>query len=188
MEIATKPLTPATWNDFIELFGAKGACGGCWCMNWRLMKGEFDAGKGDQNRDRMKELVDSGSVPGLIAYIDKKPIGWISLSPRKEYIRLTKSRIFAPIDELDGVWSISCLFFAKPFQRRGLSSLLITEAVKHAQANGAKVVEAYPHDMGSGKSLPAPFVWTGITSSYIKAGFKEAARRSKTRPIIRYYL
>ena len=33
--------------------------------------------------------------------------------------------------------------------------------------------------------VPAAFAWTGIASAYLKAGFIEIARRSRTRPIIR---
>jgi hypothetical protein len=29
------------------------------------------------------------------------------------------------------------------------------------------------------------FVWTGLASAFRQAGFKEVARRSKTRPIMR---
>jgi len=32
------PVTPARWPDFETLFGEKGACGGCWCMLWRLTR------------------------------------------------------------------------------------------------------------------------------------------------------
>jgi hypothetical protein len=35
------PLTPEAWSDFEELFGRRGACGGCWCMWWRLKKKDF---------------------------------------------------------------------------------------------------------------------------------------------------
>ena len=28
------PLTPRRWVDFEQLFGERGACGGCWCMWW----------------------------------------------------------------------------------------------------------------------------------------------------------
>ena len=38
------PLTPELWSDLEQLFGARGACGGCWCMWWRLSAGEFAAG------------------------------------------------------------------------------------------------------------------------------------------------
>jgi hypothetical protein len=36
--------------------------------------------------------------------------------------------------------------------------------------------------------LPPVFVYTGIASAFIKAGFKEAGRRSETRPIMRYFI
>ncbi|MBM4430292.1 MAG: GNAT family N-acetyltransferase, partial [Chloroflexi bacterium] len=36
-------LTPERWADFEELFGPRGAAGGCWCMWWRLTQREFDA-------------------------------------------------------------------------------------------------------------------------------------------------
>ena len=37
-----KPLTPETWSDFERLFGSRGACGGCWCMLWRLKNKDFE--------------------------------------------------------------------------------------------------------------------------------------------------
>ena len=43
-------LTPERWADFEELFGERGATGGCWCMWWRLTGREFDAQKGEGNR------------------------------------------------------------------------------------------------------------------------------------------
>lgn len=33
------PLTAEAWSDFEELFGRRGACGGCWCMWWRFARG-----------------------------------------------------------------------------------------------------------------------------------------------------
>jgi len=36
-----------------------------------------------------------------------------------------------------------------------------------------------------GKEMPAPFVWTGLPSAFLTAGFKEVERRSPTRPIMR---
>jgi hypothetical protein len=50
-----------------------------------------------------------------------------------------------------------------------------------------KILEGYP-TIPYNKIIPAAFAWTGIPSAFEKAGFKEAARRSKTRPIMRYYL
>jgi hypothetical protein len=33
--------------------------------------------------------------------------------------------------------------------------------------------------------MPAAFAWTGFPSAFIKAGFIEVERRSRTRPIMR---
>ena len=44
---SAKPLTPAQWEDFTTLFGERGACGGCWCMLWRLPPKQFKEQKGE---------------------------------------------------------------------------------------------------------------------------------------------
>jgi hypothetical protein len=54
LEIA--PLTPSTWEDFEALFGHRGAYGGCWCMWWRISRGEFERQHGEGNRRAMKAL------------------------------------------------------------------------------------------------------------------------------------
>jgi hypothetical protein len=55
------PLTAERWTDFEKLFGKRGACGGCWCMWWRLKRSEFERQKGEGNRKAIKRIVDSGS-------------------------------------------------------------------------------------------------------------------------------
>jgi hypothetical protein len=49
------PATPKYWPQLETLFGSKGACGGCWCMSWRLTRADFDANKGDKNRTAFKK-------------------------------------------------------------------------------------------------------------------------------------
>jgi len=44
------PLTPERWRDLESLFGPRGACGGCWCMFWKLPRREFSRRKGEGNR------------------------------------------------------------------------------------------------------------------------------------------
>lgn len=104
------------------------------------------------------------------------------MAPREAYPRLDRSRVLARIDDAP-VWSISCLFVARPWRRRGVSEALIEAAVAHAFSRGAKVVEGYPYDP-AGQQADA-FVWTGLASAYERAGFREAARRSATRPVMR---
>ncbi len=178
------PLTKARWNDFTTLFGEQGACEGCWCMFWRLRHKEYQTGRGEINRDKMKSLVERGVVPGLIGYLHEEPIAWISLAPREEYIRLETSKILSPVDESPNLWSIVCLFIAKPWRRKGYSVPLIRAAVQYAFSKGAKVVEAYPFDIE--KKEPDSWVFTGIAKMYRSAGFEEVLRRSPRRPIMRF--
>lgn len=177
-------LSPDCWNDLVALFGPRGAVGGCWCMWWRLSHSEFEGSKGVGNRRRMKALVDSDQSPGILAYVDDRPVGWCAVAPREEFRRLHTSRILKPIDDAP-VWSIVCLFVAREFRRRDLSRHLIRAAAEFAVSSGAEVVEAYPV-IPKKSRVPDAFVWTGIAAAFARAGFQEVARRSETRPIMRW--
>jgi GNAT superfamily N-acetyltransferase len=131
----------------------------------------------------MKRLVDSGRVPGLLGYVKGKPVAWCSMEERERISGLARSRIFAPVDD-EPVWSIVCLFIDRGHRGRGLSKRMITAAARYAKTRGASIVEAYPVEP---KKIPMPavFAYPGIASAYFAAGFREAARRSETRPIVR---
>jgi GNAT superfamily N-acetyltransferase len=181
-----RPLTPSRWKDLELLFGRRGACGGCWCMWWRLKRSQFVAQKGEGNRRAFRRIVESGEIPGLLAYLDKEPIAWCALSPREKLPVLKRSRILQPVDA-QSVWSVVCFFVSKEFRRQGITTELLKAAVNYARKRGAKVVEGYPVESRTGR-LPDPFVYTGLPSAFQKAGFVEARRRSPTRPIMRYMI
>jgi len=183
MKPTVKPLTPARWKDFEALFGAKGACEGCWCQWNRLPRKEYAAIRGSRAKARMKKIVLAGEVPGLLAYLGKRPVGWAALAPRETYRRLENSRILKPVDGKPA-WSLPCFFTAKDARGQGVTTALLRAAAVHAAKKGAKLLEGYPVDT-KGKKVPDAFVWWGLSGAFKKAGFKEAARRSKTRPIMR---
>ena len=136
MKLSFHPLTAGRWPDVEALFGERGACAGCWCMYWRLGAKEYAAGKGPGNRAAFRQVVERGDEPGVLAYVGDEPVGWCAVAPRDAYPRLDRSRILAPVDEA-AVWSISCLFVARPWRRRGVSRSLIEAAVAHARSRGA---------------------------------------------------
>lgn len=177
------PATPNRWKDIENLFGERGACGGCWCMTWRQSASDFSANKGDKNRAKFRSIVKKGAEPGVLAYDGDEPVGWCAVAPRDQFPRLENSRVWARVDD-QPVWSITCLFVKKGFRNKGLSSKLIEAATKLAKKQGAKIVEAYPQDL-KGKRLPDAFVWTGLAGAFVKAGFDEAVRRSEQKPIMR---
>ena len=183
------PLTPERWDDFEVLFGLRGACGGCWCMWWRIKRSDFDQQKGDANRLALGQIVASGEVPGLLAYnssAGSPPVGWCSVAPREAFPALERSRILKRVDG-QPVWSVVCFFIAKTYRRQGLTVSLLSAAVEYAHQQGARIVEGYPEDPKKG-DIPAPFAFTGLASAFLQAGFVEVLRRSETRPIMRYYI
>ena len=187
MNLTFQPLTVTQWDDFVELFGERGACGGCWCMLWRLTRKQFEAQKGELNKRAMKAIVDSEEVPGILAYVGTKAIGWCAIAPRSTYSALARSRILQPIDD-SPCWSVACLFIEKAYRKQGVSTQLLAAAIGYAKSKGAAVVEGYPVEPKSEEDIPPAFAWTGIPKAFIRAGFKEVARRSPTRPIMRIKL
>lgn len=182
-ELSFKPLKRNLWTDLEELFGPRGACGGCWCMFWKLRGRAFDEVKGYETRQMHKSIVDSGISTGLLAYLHGEITGWVAVEPRAAYPRLAHSRTLKPVDE-QPVWSVTCFFVSKQFRRQGITVELLKAAVAHVLAQGGKIVEGYPVE--TTEELPAPFIYTGTASAFRQAGFKEVARRSPTRPIFRY--
>jgi len=184
-ELTFHPLKQNLWRDFEILFGANGACGGCWCMFWKLRGKAYDENKGYRNRQMQKSIVDAKTVPGLIAYYEGYPVGWVAIEPRGQYPKLAHSRILKPVDDQE-VWSITCLFVEKKHRRQGLAVELIKAAVWHAGKNGGRIVEGYPVE--TKKDEAPPFIFTGTASAFRQAGFKEVARNSPTRPIFRFHI
>ncbi len=178
------PLTKTNWDDFEKLFGERGACGGCWCMWWRMKRSEFELQKGEGNKKAMQASVDSGEIPGLIAYDGIEPIGWCSVAPRENFSALGRSRILKPVDDKP-VWSIVCFFINKKYRNQRISVELIYAAMCLVKKSGGKIVEGYPIEPKKDK-MPDVFAYTGLAAAFKRAGFKEVIRRSATRPIMRF--
>jgi GNAT superfamily N-acetyltransferase len=153
-------------------------------MFWRIKRSDFDRQKGEGNRKAMKAIVNSGEVPGILAYEGKKAVGWCSVAPRPTFPVLNRSRILKEIDDTP-VWSVVCFFIDKGYRNKGLSVRLLQAAAEYIKQKGGAVLEGYPVEPRKG-IMPAAFAWTGLASAFKKAGFLEVARRSETRPIMRF--
>ena len=179
-----RPLTPASWADLEALFGLPGGSivRGCWCMYYRRSGKAPTRAGGKTNKQQLCDLVDSGVVPGLVGYVDGAPAGWISLGPREDYARLQRSPVMKSVDE-QRVWSIVCTYVAKMYRGQGLQHRLLAAAIDHARENGVRLLESYPVDKPDRSH--DDFMFFGSRSLYERAGFKEVARRSPTRVVMR---
>ncbi len=154
-------------------------------MWWRETRSEFRARQGERNRRAFRRIVAAGGVPGILAYSGREPVGWCAVEPRSSYPVLARSRILGPLDDRPA-WAITCFFVARGWRDRGVTAALIEAAAAHARRRGARLLEAYPREARG----PTADAWmsTGAASTFRRAGFAEATRRSPTRPVMRRVL
>ena len=190
LDLSVHPLDLSRWNDLERVFLSTGCsqARGCWCMYYRESgKVAVPPGTGPSEfrRQRLRELAASGTPPGLLGYIGNEPVGWVSLGPRSAFLKLARSPVLKPVDDIP-VWSLVCFVVAGQWRRRGVAEALLGSAVRYAREQGADILEAYPVDKpepGRDDSL-----WFGSKSMYDRAGFVEVARRRPERPIVRLLL
>jgi GNAT superfamily N-acetyltransferase len=147
---------------------------------------EYEERKGEPNRQAMQGLVADDRVPGLLAYEEGEPAGWVSLGPREDFDRLQRSPVTKPVDDLP-VWAITCFVVHRGFRGKGIATALLDAAVGYARSRGAVAVEGYPVEPREDRT-PDIYAWQGLASMFVNAGFTEIARRSETRPLMRKML
>jgi len=181
MDVEIHPVGPDRWTDMVTLFERRGPRGGhrntpaygCWCMYWRDRSLEH----GEPKKRAMAELVRSGCEPGLLAYEDGVPAGWVSVAPREQFAAILASPQYGPRDEDEGVWSIVCFAIDKAHRRSGIAADLLDAAVAYAFEHGATSVEAYPHVADARDYM-------GHVELYERAGFAHV-RDANKRAIMR---
>ena len=166
------PLTPDRWPDVIALFDEGGDPKSCSCMYWRVRSKDWTFANAKEAREGLHALVeaDHDPAPGLLAYADGRPVGWVSVAPRGDYERLTNSRVRPRIDDTP-VWSIVCFVVSRAARGKGLTTRLLDAAMDYAIERGAPALEAYPVDVGDSR-IPAAVGYTGVLSTFLAAGFE----------------
>ncbi|MGE3874921.1 MAG: GNAT family N-acetyltransferase [Parvibaculaceae bacterium] len=181
-----RPLTLSRWPDVEDLFGPeKGANSGCWCMWPRLTGADFKAMGKDKRKKAFKSCVATGPVPGLLLYEKDQAIGWVAVSPRSRVVRFGKARTSALETGKDPRthYAITCFYVRTGYRKRGLMADLARAAIDYARKKNAEAIDVCPIETDK------PLMWgegfVGIVSVFRKLGFKEVARRSPRRPLMR---
>ncbi|WP_376972697.1 GNAT family N-acetyltransferase [Arthrobacter sp.] len=118
----------------------------CWCPAHRLTGrdvAETGLGDGGEREECLRGLAREEPAPGLIAYRDGEPAGWVGMGPRDTVPRLARSRVIRRVDDVP-VWSVFCLVVRSAFRRQGVTGRLLDGAEEYAAAHGAPCLEAYP--------------------------------------------
>ena len=177
----------APWDDVRTVFGTRGDPATCWCQYFKVDAATWKAGDVAAFERALCEQVPRGAGPGLLAYLDDQPVGWVAVEPRPALPRILSSRAAAPTpDPADdaSVWAISCFVVRVGFRRRGVARALLAGAVEHAARHGARVLEAYPVDT-AGARVSSADLYHGPLSAFEAAGFEFAGRTSESRVLVR---
>jgi GNAT superfamily N-acetyltransferase len=169
MTLEVVPATADRWADIAKLFEGHGQLG-CWCQYWRHSASDYRRSGPGSGEVNLREQVAGGPPPGLIAYLDGEPAGWLGLWPRHQLERLVRSRTIPVVDDVP-VWSIVCFQIRVGFRRQGVADGLLRAAVDYAQASGVPALEAYPIDP-EGQRVDVSFGYVGFTGMFERAGFE----------------
>ncbi len=140
--ISVRPLTNNDWENIEKLFGTNGACGGCWCMTWRVPRGGklWEESKGEPNRQAFRRLIKGGKVFGCLAFNGTEPIGWCCVGPRGDFARLKTIKALQTEWD-DTTWSVTCFYIRSAWRGQSVAGKLLSVAVDVAKANGAQHIE-----------------------------------------------
>jgi GNAT superfamily N-acetyltransferase len=147
----------------------------CWCMHPRLntklareLPGPGD--EGERRKRAMAALAAKQRAPGLMAYMDGEPVGWVAIAPRPELVRIEASKATPRVDDV-GVWAIPCITVRRRARGQGVAQTLIRAAVEYAAKHGAPAVEAYPR--AGDVRVHDDFAFIGTEALFKKAGFRK---------------
>jgi GNAT superfamily N-acetyltransferase len=176
VDVTAVPATPERWEDLVGLFAPNRVCAGCWCMFWRVTSSEFQRLARGGAREALRELVEAGPPPGLLAYAGEEAVGWSAVGPRSGFSHIQRSPRFPSADP-DTTWAVPCFFIDRRWRGRGVARALLDAAVEHARAAGAASLEGYPAEP---PASPAD-AYTGVPVMFEQAGFTRVGAAGSRR-------
>ncbi len=193
--IDIRPVSHQRWDDVVTLFGRRGNDPGwCWCRRFVAVPTE-QAGAPRETHDNRAALRDEIAAadfpPGLIAYLDGRPVGWTRVGPRDSFHGVRGNRALARLLDPDpGAWWVTCFAVDSKSRGGGVGAALLRSAVDQARAHDATSVEGHPVDVTAlkGDRASAASIFTGTMSMFVSTGFTEIGRTFASRPVMRLAL
>lgn len=132
----------------------------------------------------------AGPTSGLIGYVDGDPAGWVAVEPREKYPRLwSRKQAWMRMDpEMEGVWSVTCFVVRKEWRHTGLTHELAAATVDYGTQSGARVLEGYPIEPATGKTVIWDEASVGLLQIFLSAGYEVVASPTLRRRVVRHHL
>lgn len=149
-EVVVHPVTAERIDDWLRLFDRDGFAGNpdwasCYCLEPHVpATPEMPERPWRRTRETMIQRLRDGSTFGYLAYVDRRPAGWVNASLKSDYglYRLVDPKGPEP----RSVIGVSCFVIAPPFRRHGIAAALLDRVIADAPARGAAWIEAFPHN------------------------------------------
>lgn len=185
--ITTKKATLAEWGDVQRTLTGGGDGASCQCIWPMLRNKDWNATDRDEREHMLRAEIAGGPAPGIVAYVDGDPAGWIRVGPRPAQRRLAHTRAIVaataePFDD-DSVWAVSCFSVRKEHRRQGINAALLEAAVAYAREAGARLIEGYPIDTDAVKTT-SNGLFHGALSTFLRAGFSTTGDLKHGRPLV----
>jgi GNAT superfamily N-acetyltransferase len=193
--IQVQPATADRWNDVVAVFGRRGDDASWdWCQ--LFLQSDAASAANDEPRDNRgalhQQITHSLVPPGLIAYVEARPVGWTRVGPRSSFPGVRGNRALAKLlsDEDAGAWWVTCFAVDARHRRSGVGAALLAGAVAFARDHEARTVEGHPVDVARLRAsrVSGSAIYTGTLAMFVAAGFQEVGRTYPTRPLMRLAL
>jgi GNAT superfamily N-acetyltransferase len=195
MTVRIMPANQVPWADLEQVLGRARCHGGlCYCQRRKIRATEWASVTDEERAHRLRVQTDCGhpesdTTTGMVAYLDRDPVGWCALEPRAAYPALRSARtVWAGRSEDKddpGVWAVTCFAVRTEHRWQGLTYALAAAAVEFARNQGARAVEGYPMITRPGHDVTWGELHVGSRSAFAAAGFREVSRPSQHRVVMR---
>lgn len=194
--IRAVPANEASCADLEAVFGTRGQAARCLCQRVRLPHREWRDMTRPERAARLAAQAacgrrDASATSGLLAFLDGAPAGWCAVGPRTDFLRYHQSQsqtVWAgrAEDRADAaVWSAACFVTRAGFRRRGVAAALARAAIGFARDRGARAIEGYALIPDPGQDVPWGELSVGSRGMFAAAGYREVARPSSRRAVMR---
>lgn len=186
-EITTALASPEVWDDIQHALSGGGDGRSCQCVWPVLTNKEWQTTDLDQRTTLFQQEVASDRPPGIVAYVDGEPAGWVRIGPRIAQRRLARTRniIATTRESLDdeSVWAVSCFVVRREHRAQGLNAVLLDAGIGFARDCGARVIEGYPIDTAE-TNVRVNDLFHGALSTFLTAGFTTLPGPKPERPLV----
>ena len=187
------PANQASCADLQAVFGERGQGMRCQCRRYKLRPREsFGSFPVAERARRLREQTrcgdpDAPATSGLVAYLDREPVGWCAAEPRPAFggpVRNNRVPWEGRNEDKadDSVWAIACPFVRPGRRRQGISRALARAAVAFERERGAGAVEGYP--MTTTNAIQEE-LHAGTERTFADAGLAVVSRPMPRRVVMR---